>query len=193
MVEKQTFEETAGEADFWSINLLVRKQTPLDKGGPHQVRCDGSNFSLTFYLIFFLLSFLLSSKFFFFFLFLAVICFPAKVWRIHLFSKFLSYLFWRGCFCFPAFFIFRQFFILSLFLLLLFSFFVTVCCFPAKVRLIQFFRKFLFSFFFWTVSSKGAMDSTFWKCFDWFLCSQRDSGPGRAFWGIQLLKWCFFY
>ena len=157
------------KADFWSINLLVRKQTPLDKGGPHQVRCDGSNFSPSFFFYFlsfyaFQLFFIFSFQEVFYFIsfLLLFLLSKATVWRIKLFGKFL-------------------------FLLLFVAF-------QKRYKNPIFQQVFIF-FLFWTVSSKGAMDPTFGKCFDWFLCSQK-SWPRMCILRDSSFKWfliiCFF-
>ena len=57
------------------------------------------------------------------------------------------------------------------------------------------FQQVFIFFLFWTVSSKGAMDPTFGKCFDWFLCSQK-SWPRMCILRDSSFKWfliiCFF-
>ena len=132
------------KADFWSINLLVRKQTPLDKGGPHQVRCDGSNFSPSF---FYFLSFYAFQLFFYF-----------------LFSgSFLFYLFFAAVFAFQSNGVtdktFRQVFI-----------FVTVCCFPEKVQKSNFSASFYFLSFL-NCFQQRCDGSNFWEMF-WLISLQ---------------------
>ena len=133
------------KADFWSINLLVRKQTPLDKGGPHQVRCDGSNFSPSF---FYFLSF---------YAFLAIFYF--------LFSgSFLFYLFFAAVFAFQSNGVtdktFRQVFII----------FFTVCCFPEKVQKPNFSASFYFLSFL-NCFQRRCDGSNFWEMF-WLISLQ---------------------